>query len=224
VKGKCNYLKLIKRPVYSVNEHFFDTWSKDMTYILGFTVGDGSVANDEKSSRYRLDYTIHKKDVEILDFIASKLCPGMKFYSFQDMLTARFTSKHLITTLATYGIVPRKTGKEQFPNIPTKYFYDFIRGYLDADGTVCYNADANRIGVNICASSMQVLKDIMNTANIGTLQDKSQYHSCEFWTWEIRRKADLKFLFENLYKPDDFYLKRKYNKFRDWYDHNYGTP
>jgi intein/homing endonuclease len=47
-------------------------------------------------------------------------------------------SKHLFQRLLALGGFRRKSKKVGFPQIPTQYLSDFIRGYFDGDGSVFY--------------------------------------------------------------------------------------
>ncbi|MFL8936660.1 LAGLIDADG family homing endonuclease [Rossellomorea oryzaecorticis] len=52
---------------YTVNEHYFKTWSNNMAYILGFFAADGNI-----SSRTQL-VTFSQKDKSILEQIRNEL-------------------------------------------------------------------------------------------------------------------------------------------------------
>ena len=40
-------------------------------------------------------------------------------------------------SLIKLGVIPNKTGEENFPDIPQKFYAAFLRGFFDGDGITC---------------------------------------------------------------------------------------
>lgn len=129
---------------YPVNERYFDVWSPNMAYILGFVLADGSV------SRHSLRVEVAKRDIEVLEFIRSELCPTARILHSQKGTARRLNinSVVLVKSLAKYGIIKNKTGKEHINfHIPQELFGDFIRGLFDGDGWVCLRRNSIESGI-----------------------------------------------------------------------------
>ena len=52
--------------IYELNEDYFETWSHEMAYILGFISADGSI-NKQKTS---LSIELQMRDKKVLEFIS----------------------------------------------------------------------------------------------------------------------------------------------------------
>jgi intein-encoded DNA endonuclease-like protein len=90
----------------------------------------------EKS--YRISF--HSNDKEILETIRSILSsshPIQRRTKF-DCWTLEIYSKRLYHQLLFLGGSPNKSKLIAFPEIPSAYVRDFIRGYFDGDGSVFY--------------------------------------------------------------------------------------
>jgi hypothetical protein len=114
------------------NHSFFNTWSADMAYYLGFLTSDGNL--DNKSDR--IEFGINKQDGEILRELAKKLgdTTGPKMIS--GSLTYRFKSKEMAKKLRELGMDVKKPTRKTHLKVPSQYLWDFIRGIFDADGSV----------------------------------------------------------------------------------------
>lgn len=133
------------KKTFKLRNSFFDKWSSNMAYVLGFTIGDGCVLNLEKNKEYRLQYGVHPKDICVLEYINKNISNNKsKIYTLerfnnltnkiQQISTLCISSKHIFTSLDNLGVHPRKTGKEVLPDIPEEFKGCFLAGYHDADG------------------------------------------------------------------------------------------
>lgn len=137
------------REGYEFTEDYFESLdSQEKAYFLGFLAADGSVHN--KSNR--LTICLAKKDVDIIE----KLCDALlynkshiieynAFYYNKNMERKIFPavrtslfSKKLKQDLLKYNIVPNKSHKNEslISNIPDKYKWAWIAGYIDGDGSI----------------------------------------------------------------------------------------
>ncbi len=199
------------REKYRKNDTFFDTWSPDMAYILGFIVADGNVGSNNNI----LSLTLSAKDVDVLEFIRSKLSPDTKIGrrsrdvngKILNYVSFAIRSYKIIYSLETRGVVSRKTGKETIPDgIPEEFLGDFLRGLFDGDG--CVGTDnGNRLIFMLCSASKTFLENLrFRFDNYGSI--------CKhrgIWSWEIGAAQTIQ-LREILYKNAGFYLKRKRDK------------
>lgn len=136
---------LAERKVRAANStscdiHYFDKWTPNMAYILGFLFADGSVNKGLNSVTINLT----TGDECVLQFIHDELkithpirkMPGRGNDKPQSGLGIHSTV--VVSRLMELGLKPRKTyNNDPFPDVPVEMLPHFIRGYLDGDGTVC---------------------------------------------------------------------------------------
>jgi len=120
---------------YFVNEKFFDKWSPQMAYVLGFWFADGYMRH-EKS--YRVSFC--SKDYDILLLIRKCLNSNHKivFERKDESKDLIIFSKRLHLKLSELGGIRCKSRKVVFPAVPDSFLPDFIRGYFDGDGSVFF--------------------------------------------------------------------------------------
>lgn len=123
-----------------VNKNFFKKWTSEMAYVLGFFAADGYMWVSGRGARYfgfqitdkELLYTI--RDVLESNHKISKRLSKNK--NHDPLYRLQIGSKEMYTDLLDLGMLPNKTHILRLPNIPDKYFADFVRGYFDGDGNV----------------------------------------------------------------------------------------
>lgn len=118
-------------------EKFFDKIdSCEKAYYLGWIMADGNVSIN--NSQYSLKIHISYNDKELIDNFLdvnkstnkTKIKNGIHMSYYVSL-----TSKHMCESLMKYGVVPNKSGKENFPSDILKEFKrNFIRGVFDGDG------------------------------------------------------------------------------------------
>jgi len=111
-------------------------WSPNFAYAIGLLVTDGSLSKDGR----HINFT--SKDLELINLF--KKCLNLKnkigkksrdhqkekkYFEIQfgDVLFYRF--------LLDIGLMPNKSKIISTLNIPQKYWWDFLRGHFDGDGT-----------------------------------------------------------------------------------------
>lgn len=138
-----------------VNEHYFDVIdTEEKAYFLGFFIADGCIREEydkRTNSKYtRLCFSNSIDDSEIIEKIHEIICPENKIQKVhntkgaknrKEQLTLQWTSRIMVKTLETkYGIKPKKTFdtnyKFPFETIDRKFHKDFIRGFIDGDGSI----------------------------------------------------------------------------------------
>ena len=126
---------------YYSNEHFFETWSPTMAYILGYIYADGSLEN---ASYLRGKYLrVSSTDKELINFVKSllqsdhsivKLKPTNDLHKIRYLL--RIGSYKIFNDLVKLGLHPNKSLTMKFPIIPKNFLPHFVRGYFDGDGYI----------------------------------------------------------------------------------------
>lgn len=228
VRTKASVLGLSKKK-YSTNVSYFNVIdSTEKAYWLGFMYADGYVAYHKMpqgNSSYEVSIELNSIDAEHINkfrnalnsnvpittrvgkdrYIDNVLTKGGKLYS-----QIRIFSKKLYSGLVNNGVVKNKTYRKEYPVIADKYFYDFLRGYIDGDGTITDKGQVSFSNSNydFCQYIASMLRDNGFDSNI--------YHE-ETWKYRltINGKANEKFDFlKKLYADSNtnVRLDRKYQK------------
>lgn len=131
-------IKKIKAPhlKYTLNELFFQIWTDDMAYILGFAFADGSIRiRRGNSTRLRLCNTDEnllrkmRKAMKSNHPIVVDKRTGTDYY-------LDITRVRLVEDIQKLGMTENNSRTMEFPEIPNQYFFSFVRGYFDGDGHV----------------------------------------------------------------------------------------
>ena len=109
-------------------------WNFNFAYAIGLLVTDGNLSKDGR----HIDFT--SKDKEQINNLARILKInnkiGIKYSgSGQKSFRIQFGNVLLYKFLMNIGIGPRKSKSLSAIKIPEKYFFDFLRGHFDGDGT-----------------------------------------------------------------------------------------
>ena len=112
------------------------TWSPELAYITGLMASDGNLSNDGRhmvfvSKDVQLIRTF-KKCLGIKTKVSLKksgFAPDKKYYFVQ------FGDIRLYNFFLSIGITPAKSKTIGVLKIPDKYFFDFLRGSFDGDGS-----------------------------------------------------------------------------------------
>jgi hypothetical protein len=204
---------------YFVNEKFFDKRTSQMAYILGFAFADGNIY---KTS---LSWDIQKRDLNILEKINKVLSSNYPIKERRETsYRLRINNQILIAGAISKGLLPKKSLRLIFPNVPRKFLRHFIRGYLDGDGWIILRLGRNEIDVGFVCGNKSFLKNLSNVIASGTSVKgrvreknkitlrgvKSKTFLMEYYSSNAFLVAD--WLYDNL-NSDDVYLDRKYMKY-----------
>lgn len=134
--------KIRKIRPWKVNKNFFNQWSSEMSYVLGFFCADGSMYKNPRGSHY---ITFNITDKGLLIKIKNLLGIGHKLslkkrlkvnHNWKKSWVIQIGSKNIFYQFLKFGITPQKAQRLRIPIAPKKYISDFIRGYFDGDGGV----------------------------------------------------------------------------------------
>lgn len=128
-------------PVYKkVNKNFFKKWSSEMAYVLGFFAADGYITVNKRGGQF---WCIQITDGELLKEIRKVMNSDHKIServskrpNEKNLYRLQIGSIEMCDDLRNLGFNERKTKSLVVPNVPKKYFSDFVRGYFDGDGSV----------------------------------------------------------------------------------------
>ena len=210
----------LKRPAkYIYNEAFFNTWTHDMSYILGFIFSDGYVLHRHG---YLTAIELAIKDIAILTAMASRFgivptsiikrkkghSKGKKYCKIS------LYSKEIYNDLVGLGVTENKSLTVGFPYIPKEYMSSFLLGYFDGDG--CISIFRGGKDCFICCSYDFgfFLDSLLNEYKIETIKPRaSSILKVRLSTKKENLKRFFDFLYCNCDLNNGLYLKRKYEKF-----------
>ena len=151
------------------NEDYFENIdTEEKAYFLGFLMADGCVT-ERVNSQPCICLQIKSEDEYILSKLKEELSTDNKIgvNPIRSHSQLKIHSQKMADDLAKYGIVPRKTGHEIFPEdkIPQNLICHFIRGFFDGDGwftfTTSHGIPKKRISLGL-TGNIQMLTDIRN--------------------------------------------------------------
>lgn len=130
----------IKHQKFTCDECFFDTWTEESAYVLGYVFTDGNVQCDPVSSRWGLTITAAQRDLAHLERVRHLLGITKPLLYAESTRSYRMNiaSKVLAEKLVDRGVFPRKSLSMDFPAVPLPFLKHFIRGVVDGDGSVFY--------------------------------------------------------------------------------------
>lgn len=224
IRGKINNMGLNK--VRNFNDRYFqyiDTSLK--AYFLGYIYADGWVIYNTKCRNYEFGMELQIGDKYILDklneelggvhivttrperqqWIVGNLCNAGK------MCKLRVYSQKFVKDLIDNGIKTNKTLKPDYPIVDDRFFFDWLRGYIDGDG--CFYNGRSSV-MHITCSHIEPLEYIhkkLKEYNIKTSvykcegERKYRIYCCD--------KQSMSILVNHLYYDKDvFCLSRKFDK------------
>lgn len=129
---------------------YFDNWSANMAWLLGYIWTDGTVANRPSARRLGFRCAVH--DEHIIHDIRNELkcdspvqrfAGGRRFIcghwaTVQDQVGFRVNCAPAVKSVAErHGIPPNKSNTDPpMPSIPDEWMPHFARGVLDGDGSL----------------------------------------------------------------------------------------
>lgn len=120
------------KPLYQVST----VWSSKLAYVIGLILTDGNLSPDGR----HISFT--SKDRELINHFVNILKLHCKIYKKSSgsvkekkYYVAQFGDVNFYRFLLSIGLMPRKTKVVDKLDIPKKYFFDFLRGHFDGDGS-----------------------------------------------------------------------------------------
>lgn len=217
---------------YAINERFFDRWSREMAYVLGFWFADGSVENAQHIRGRYLRVTSTDKDriAIIRRLLQSRhtivtMSPRSRRDKKRYLL--RIGSHRMYQSLQKLGLYPRKSLTVCYPLVPSRFQSDFIRGYFDGDGCIFLERTRGTTGKRIVrrltaiftSGSKAFLHGLATklslTASVAKIPIRDSHRS-----FQLRyNTTDSVRLFSFFYKntPKGLYVSRKFDIFAQYF-------
>lgn len=224
-----NDVKLTNRR-YDVNHSYFEVIStEERAYWLGFLYADGCVRKTKSGGQLVLK--LSNKDKNHLNLFKDNIESEHKVVHYQektvskkgtpsksDNCAIRINSNKLVDDLINQGCFPRKTFIIEKPNIPEKFYKDFIRGYYDGDGNFFYNEKTKMAVITIVCASEKFRKFLIDV--ISTIPDIGKIHeNKEKYTIKIVNIVGILGFLSYIYDNSKVELTRKkeyYEKYREY--------
>lgn len=225
IRGKLNGMGCKKNRTF--NDRYFEKIDSSLkAYFLGFIYADGWVVHNKERRNYEFgielqasdDYILKKLNEELGGVHTIKYLPpqvneiyGKKIFG-NGSVTLRVYSKKLVEDLMNRGIAVRKTYKGAYPKIPDKYFWDFMRGYMDGNG--CYHIDKRNIAAHITAANTIPLDWVQGELRKRNIKSTIyQENELKYRLFVFRREDFITFV-NKVYQNSSFHLIRKYKKIK----------
>lgn len=226
VRGKLNNMGYTK--IREFNKDYFHQIDSELkAYFLGFIFADGWVVYNEQKRNYEFGMELQSCDKYILESLNNELggihiithsdptqrviCGVLSNIGHMDRL--RVYSKEFVEDLIECGIVQNKTYNYKIPKFPMKYFFDFLRGYIDGDG--CYTYSKNHVYMSLTCASGDILKwiqSVLSLYNISTTVHKEKEYK---YRLTCTNYVSMSNLIKLMYHDNcTLYLTRKYNKIK----------
>lgn len=228
IRGKINNLGLFKKRKFNDSYfHSIDTPIK--AYFLGFIFADGWIIDKSQSSTYELGIELNSVDRYVLERLNNELgsVHNIKHYGTKNRIilgntahckesdVLRIYSKKIVKDLEFQGVVPNKTKSKIHPTVSKKFFYDFLRGYIDGDG--CWYTNKNLLDMHITCSLPQPLEYVQSqlkkdgiNSSIYKIKEKKYRLMC------YNRESILLLITKLYYSDDIFCLHRKHEKVKKY--------
>jgi len=166
-----------------VNKNFFKKWTKNMAYVLGFFAADGYITVNKRGGQF---WCVQITDGELLESIKEVIeaehkisvrLPNKNKPNESIMYRLQVGSIEMCDDLRRLGFSERKTKSLVIPNIPKKYFPDFVRGYFDGDGCIWMGGihkkrktKHNVLKLTFTSCSYEFIKELKNRLSLFGLE------------------------------------------------------
>ncbi len=193
-----------------------------MAYLVGLLTSDGCLIGDGRH------IALTSKDIDIIQMTQTILHKehlkiGTKIGQFKtSTYQFQFADAALYDFLILAGITPAKSKTIQSVDLPDEYYFAFLRGHFDGDGTIYGYIDPRwnksymyYTSFASASPNFLVWLDGQNARLIGTspgkIQSKTRVHTLTY------AKKNSRLIFHAMYHNRPAYkLTRKYDKFMDF--------
>lgn len=226
VGARARYLGLRKNR--QINEDYFDIIDTSLkAYLLGFIYADGWVVYSHEKHNYEFGMQLQAGDTYILEKINNEL-GGQNIIEHKSpregeifgkkinvgpIDSLRIYSKHLVESLMANGIETNKSQKDVCPVVKDKFFFDFLRGYIDGDG--CFYTDDKWTYMHITCASRVPLEYLQKKLSSYSIETRIYTENEKKHRLMCVNTNEMKKLVGRLYYEDGlFCLSRKYERIK----------
>jgi hypothetical protein len=209
---------------YTVDELFFDTWTPDMSWLLGLLWTDGWINGNSVG--------IKSKDLQLIECVKCLLRTDVVTQIEKERYyRITIASKSMVNRLKQIGMYENKTLSIGWPNgLPSEMKWHFLRGLLDGDGCVSFKQNRNRQQIPDCrlyfsTASITLHTELLDNIDLQCRESirqpykmKSGNFSQPFYKVNVDKQSDLRLLYERMYPtPSVPCLHRKRDLLKEFY-------
>ena len=208
---------------YCVDETYFEKINtSEKAYWLGFLYADGFIESKRESGSQKFGITLSQIDRGHVEKFKQCLNATYEIKDYKGsgynkdgwMSRLLITSQKMVDDLKALGCVENKTKILKFPTekqVPKDFQFDFIRGYIDGDGTIYYSNGAYRFG---CLGTYDMILRIKEILQLDTEILQEHPERCtDIYTISGAALKYFKSLY-NMYDKATIYLDRKYELYQ----------
>lgn len=202
---------------YHINENYFNEIdSEDKAYFLGLLYSDG--CNNGSGFYITLqdrDIDILKKFKDQLEFSGDLKTIISKNKRWKNYKSLNVSSKKMADVLENIGCNKNKTILGKFPTIPVELMNHFIRGIFDGDGSIWISK--GQLGFSIVGNSsiiIEIAKILNENCKLNVKVKKPKRYKSDISIYSFQGNLQCARVFEYLYKNSNYYLERKFLKFK----------
>lgn len=196
-------------------------WSPKFAYAIGLLTTDGNLSKDGR----HLDLTSNDKEqlMNLMACLGIRVKIGYKISgsSKRKSFRIQFGDVNFYRFLLKIGLMPKKSKIIAAVDIPDRYFFDFLRGHFDGDGTFYSYFDPRwkssfmfyTIFVSASKNHILWLRDkISDLTHARGCITKARTQAC--YQLKYAKNDSLRVLKKMYYAAAIIYLKRKYLKIK----------
>ncbi len=194
-------------------------WSSRIAYAVGLITTDGNLSRDGRH------INLTSKDNQLLETfkkclnLRNKIGFKTSGFSKRKYPWVQFGDVVFYNWLSKVGLTPNKSKSIKRVKVPNKYFFDFLRGCFDGDGSCCGYRDKRWKNsfifyVYFYSGSLKFIKWLR--CKLKTLLNISGSVSHEYSVWRIKyAKKESKLIFSKMYYRNHLpHLERKFRKIK----------
>lgn len=200
----------------TINEVQFLEPNANCFYFLGFMTADGWIRKNHIGIRISVKGEQLLSDIsrflEYKGAISKIVGENSNSYTVCDRIQMDFNSRIIVEFLKSHGMLEKKTLKENVVNLPSEYFWDFFRGFMDGDG----NIFQGRIEVYSGGPIIDYLETELNKRGILTKRYKRVHPDIArlaIVSSEVRKNNVVELLYKD---SGSLRLRRKEESLRRW--------
>lgn len=194
----------------NVNNDFFDKWTPELAYVIGFFIADGSISNYNVCGRYSVKFQCNDLDViekisKVSGYKNDIMC--IKYIGYKIGYRISMAGKYVWQFFTDLGFDNNKTYNAMVPkSLPSELNNHLIRGIFDGDGSVCLR---NRVSkypqINVVGT-----KDVVDfvASSLNFYNNVHKHRSI----WRVNFNGDNAVLFmKKIYKDSSIHMDRKFD-------------
>lgn len=220
-----NWEKPKRKPKYYFNENYFDEIDTEhKAYWLGFFYADGYITQPhEERQAPQFGFEVSTRDKELLIQFQKDLETNAPIHVYKKekstykhnypMGRISISSRHLVNSLAKWGVIPNKTYFIKFPDFLSEdLLWAFLRGYSDGDGTIFYTY-GKYLTWELCGTK-EFLEGLLHFLN-KDLKISQRWPERDVNNYQVSIRDSQGEILSKLYKNATIFLNRKYQKFAE---------